>query len=350
MIPAAALGADPESVIVTSDLSEARDHITRIYRPHTLESRDGRPLDFRLRYVQSSRLTVGHLRYGADVQLVVPPMRSCYHLNLTLAGRTAVHQSGTRVTTSAGASGVVFDPHEAFTVRWSPEAVQYGLKVPRVSIESHLAALLGRPVENPISFRLGFDLTTPCGQGLLSAVNYLRAELMRKDGMADLPLLRSQLESYVLTSVLLCVPNDYTHLLCTPAPAPGRTCIVRVLDYISAHPGDPLTTAELARVAGVSARALQDGFQKDVGMSPMAYVRDVRLDRVHADLLATPTEVSITDLATRWGFFHLSRFAEYYKRKFGVLPSVTLKRALAEHRAEGAARLRLVSGARPQSG
>ncbi len=110
-----------------------------------------------------------------------------------------------------------------------------------------------------------------------------------------------------------------------------------MLDHIASHADACLTTADLARVAGVSVRALQDGFQRELGMSPVAYVRNVRLDRVHAELCERPAEVSITEVATRWGFFHLSRFSAQYRRRFGVLPSLTLRQALAEHQACGPA-------------
>jgi transcriptional regulator GlxA family with amidase domain len=57
----------------------------------------------------------------------------------------------------------------------------------------------------------------------------------------------------------------------------------------------------------------------------MADRRNVRLDRAHADLLSGPTDTSVSDVATRWGFTHLGRFADQYRRKFGVLPSETAR-------------------------
>jgi transcriptional regulator GlxA family with amidase domain len=59
----------------------------------------------------------------------------------------------------------------------------------------------------------------------------------------------------------------------------------------------------------------------------MTYVRQVRLGRVRADLLRSdPQLVGVTEIATRWGFLHLSRFAQQYRRQFDELPSVTLHR------------------------
>jgi transcriptional regulator GlxA family with amidase domain len=99
------------------------------------------------------------------------------------------------------------------------------------------------------------------------------------------------------------------------------------MEFIDENPGAGTTTADLAALAGVSARTLQAGFQEIVGMSPTAYLRGVRLDRVHQEL-AAGERGSVTDVAARWGFFHPGRFAQQYRDRFGVLPSETARRAL----------------------
>ena len=66
-----------------------------------------------------------------------------------------------------------------------------------------------------------------------------------------------------------------------------------------------IVTRDRVRVAGVGARALQAGFRETVGMTPLAYLRKVRLDRVRAELMETAGERSVTDVALRCGFTHL---------------------------------------------
>lgn len=248
-------------LLETRDLAEARHYVTDVYIPHDLQTRDGRVLDFRLRYLASERLTVGHLVYGADAELLVPPMRDCYHMNLTLHGQTMVSQRGRWASTEATRSGVLFNPTDAFTVRWSPEAVQYAVKLPRRSVEAHLSKLINQPVERPIEFDLGFDLTSAAGQSLLSTVHFLRQVLARPGGIAAMPAAREQLESFVLTQLLLTVPSNYAERLRTPDPPVRRASVRKVVELIEAHPERDLTLAELASVAGTTARALQRGFQ-----------------------------------------------------------------------------------------
>ncbi|MFD4194151.1 AraC family transcriptional regulator [Amycolatopsis thermoflava] len=306
------------------DLAGARHHITSVYIPHELTSHDSRRLSFKLSYLESRRLTLGHLRYGADVELHCPPMMSCYHVNLTLTGRTQVSQGGVSVATEGAAGGVACNFKDPYVVRWSPDAVQYAIKVPRASLEGQLASLIGRPVETPIRFNLGFDLGSQRGQSLLAAVRHLQVELTRPDGTAGIPLVRAQLESYVLSQMLLVIPHDYQHLLLARGKTASRRHVRIAMEFVQEHSADPITAADLAREACVSVRALQMGFREEFGTSPTGYIRGVRLDGVREELLARPQGVSITEIAHRWGFHHLGRFAEHYKRRFGELPSETV--------------------------
>ncbi|MEN0138843.1 MAG: AraC family transcriptional regulator [Rhodococcus sp. (in: high G+C Gram-positive bacteria)] len=315
-------------MIRTRDFDEAHSLISSVYVPHELKSRDGQPLDFKFHFLQSHQLTIGHLNYGADAELLVPAMRRHYHLNLTLHGATLVTQSGQRATTAALRRGVVFRPFEDFTVRWSPDALQYAVLVPSAAIESHLGGLLNHPIEGPIDFQLAFDMTTAGGQGLLSAISFLRSELARPGGLAESPLARGQLESFAMTQMLLAVPHRYSDELRAPTKPANRNRIKSVIDLIDSQPESDLSIGRLTEVAGVSARALQVGFRQAVGLTPLAYVRKVRLDRVRDELIVLAGQRSVTDVAVQWGFVHLGRFSAYYKQQFGETPSDTVRNAL----------------------
>ncbi|NNC00717.1 helix-turn-helix transcriptional regulator, partial [Corallococcus exiguus] len=85
--------------------------------------------------------------------------------------------------------------------------------------------------------------------------------------------------------------------------------------------------ADIAAHAAVSARSLQNGFQNFRSMTPMAFLRAVRLQRAHAMLLAAdPASATVTGIAMSVGFNHMGEFASLYKRSFGASPSHTLWR------------------------
>nr|WP_281497521.1 helix-turn-helix transcriptional regulator [Ornithinimicrobium sp. F0845] len=76
----------------------------------------------------------------------------------------------------------------------------------------------------------------------------------------------------------------------------------------------------------VSVRSLQLAFRRELDTTPMAHLRRVRLDRVHAELVRGDSQAgaTVTAIATRWGFPNNSRFAAQYRQAFGMLPSQTL--------------------------
>lgn len=86
---------------------------------------------------------------------------------------------------------------------------------------------------------------------------------------------------------------------------------------------------EVARRSGYTLRSIELIFRDSVGMTPGRYFMNMRLNGTLRDLLAAGTACSVTEVASRWGFRHLSRFAEQYRKAFGELPSQTLNRAVA---------------------
>jgi AraC-like DNA-binding protein len=92
----------------------------------------------------------------------------------------------------------------------------------------------------------------------------------------------------------------------------------------------PLRLPELASSLGVGQRTLYAAFVEVYGLPPMAFRRAVQLDRVRHRLAAQPQRASVTEVAFDEGFTHLGRFAGAYHRRFGELPSDTLRRARNE--------------------
>src|SRR6185295_225462 len=116
-------------------------------------------------------------------------------------------------------------------------------------------------------------------------VEFLAGELDRDGGIADAPLAREQLEAFVMTQFLLAVPNSYTDLLEGYATRVRSGRLQPVLSYMENHADQPLTPNDLARVGCMSVRALHATFQQELGVSPMAHLRRIRLDHVHSELL-----------------------------------------------------------------
>ncbi len=100
------------------------------------------------------------------------------------------------------------------------------------------------------------------------------------------------------------------------------TASAPVLDAVEAmenHVADPLALDDLAAIANVSPRQLRRLFRERLGISVMAYYRDLRLDV--AERLVTRSPLSLTDVALATGFANSSHFSASYRRRFGAAPS-----------------------------
>ncbi len=109
-----------------------------------------------------------------------------------------------------------------------------------------------------------------------------------------------------------------------------RRAVERAEAYLRAHTGDAVPVADLCRIVGLSERSLRDAFHALRGLSPKRCARSDRLREVRRELnAAAGRRITVTNIANRYGFFELGRFAGAYRQMFGELPSATLRRAIA---------------------
>src|SRR5215813_2530989 len=112
-----------------------------------------------------------------------------------------------------------------------------------------------------------------------------------------------------------------------PRPAAISHDVKKAIEYMRAHMHREVAMPKLTLVSGVSERTLRQHFRCFLGRSPSSYWRRMRLGALRDELLGSPKHGSITEIATRFGFHHLGRFAAEYRRCFGESPSTTLRRA-----------------------
>jgi AraC-like DNA-binding protein len=141
------------------------------------------------------------------------------------------------------------------------------------------------------------------------------------------PLIRSSLFGLITAGMLATFP------LSVEVGSPGATgaqpaAIRRALTYIDDHLLEPIDVVTIAEAARLSPRGLQAAFQRHLGITPMQHVRARRLAAAHEELARTDgsSGVTVAMIARRWGFPHLTRFAQRHRAAYGENPSQTLQR------------------------
>jgi AraC-like DNA-binding protein len=112
-----------------------------------------------------------------------------------------------------------------------------------------------------------------------------------------------------------------------PALRQHARILRRFRNAVEENPGQALYIPELCKAIGVSDRTLRLCCQEQLGMSPKRYLLLRRMHLARRALRDTvPTGTTVTEIATRHGFWQFGRFAGEYKLLFGEAPSATLHR------------------------
>jgi AraC-like DNA-binding protein len=89
--------------------------------------------------------------------------------------------------------------------------------------------------------------------------------------------------------------------------------------FILEHLDEPFSVAELAEHCGVSWRTLEKTFADFRGLTPVAHVRNLRLERARCAL--EEGGATVTAVAARFGFRSPTTFTLEYRKRFGIPPS-----------------------------
>jgi AraC-like DNA-binding protein len=312
--------------LATTDIEEAREVLTRQYCSHSIFKKDhSASLDVRYSHSPLLNMSFNYLQYGAEVDIRPREFETFYLMHIPLAGRASIRAAGHQYYLRPGAAAIVSPNHQLSTT-WTADCRQLMLKIDRKPLESYLSHLIYKPVDRPLEFPLVFDLTAGLGASFYGLVRHLVAELAHNDAVARSKLLCTQLEQTLITLILCGANHSYRDAL---EAADGAVCPKHVLkahQYMMANARENITIEDLTHVAGVSGRALYEGFRRFKGASPMACLRAIRMQAIRKELLEGDDSDDVTLIAQRWGFFHLGRFASNYQKIFGEKPSQTLRR------------------------
>ncbi len=282
----------------------------------------GQRLDTRLYFRSGRDVGLGRMCYGAGVDIDPGALKNFFLLQMPVRGHETI-VAGPHTVYSTPAMASMVSPSMAFHMRHGAGTEKLFLRIDRAALERQFLMLYGQPPRGAIEFVPGIDLGSTPGQALQRLTGWMFAEA--SDGaMLEQPLVSVRIEEVLMTTLLEGLAHNQAQQMRDGGTSTVSPRFVRrAIDYMLAHCHEPLTAGDIARQAGVSTRSLFAGFRSYRDTTPMAFLRDLRLDRVHAELQLASGPGMVTTTAMRWGFMHLGQFSAAYRRRFGVLPSQT---------------------------
>ena len=171
------------------------------------------------------------------------------------------------------------------------------------------------------------SLTTQSSATLWRYLSFLWHEIEEGGFLIRSPVALQEFENALLSLLLDTCSENLPNHDCLRERDCSCVYVRRVEEYLLEHLSDPISTADMAEAAGVSARTLSRAFKKYHDKTPTQFLKERRLEACNRALLAADSQTSsVMDIALQYGFYHLGRFAIEYRKIFQELPSETLRR------------------------
>ncbi len=307
----------------TTDLDEVCEKVGAVFCKHSIDfAGNGRSLSARQSLVSLGPLALSYITYGEEVFIDAGEPGNWFMVHSIDNGACEM-QIGSEKVVGGPAMSVISSASLPLRMRWTANCGHLVLKIDRAALELHLAGLLDDSVTRPIVFEPELATGSQAGASYRRILDFALSEIEHDDSFFASPLGQRQLEKMLMTLLLTTVPHNYTPALTTPMSPAAPRHVMRAESFIRANVHLPISVNEIAAAAGVSVRTLFDGFQRFRGTTPLARLKAVRLERAHADLKSVDQTESITEIALKWGFGNIGRFAHSYKARYGELPSQT---------------------------
>jgi AraC-like DNA-binding protein len=296
----------------------ARHRLTYLGRDHRL--------DLRHRRAGLGQVVFNALQFGGDVRVDAPDFPNYYLVQFMLEGCCRVTQAGRSYEMTVGSIAVI-NPCRPFEKSWSPSGRQLMLRIERRLLDRELIAWTGREPTGPIEFDQSRTFAFAEAATLTRVVRMLCDDLRGDSSALDHPIIRDRFGSTLASALLIGLPHNHIRAIEAAEKPIAPAAVKRAERFLEENAANAIGVTDVARAAGVSARALQLAFRRFRNTTPMAQLRALRLERAFSELAKAGQDGgSVTSVANAHGFGSLSRFAADYKARFHESPSDTLRR------------------------
>lgn len=294
----------------------------------------GRAARARFGALPGTTISAVNLKFGRPFSCRSSEPLDFLPIQLPLAGfadvRCGAHgfQSGPDIGISPGLD-------EPFGMRTSADWHFGVVRLDMEQVKEELRGLLGYWPDAPVRMHPLLDLSTPGGRQLKALLfGVLQSTTM--SGVTHMPTASArQLEGDLARALLQSQRHNYSAVLARITDVAPLAVVRKAQDFLESDPGQSISVTSLAVDLNTSVRSLTRGFRHYLDTTPTAYLKELRLQTARTALLEQRDGDSVTQIALRCGFSHLSRFAVLYKARFGESPSSTL-RAVRRFSAAGA--------------
>ena len=258
--------------------------------------------------------------------LTVPPREAEMFLYAPFRGALEIIQGPHRTVVEPGQIVVMTPMGHATRKRWTGASEMLCIRIDRPTMMKMLADEYGLISNSFLEFEPQIVVDLERIPTLWNFIRMLWCDLNQaRPCVVDSVTARS-CERTLLLLTVQSFPSNLSAQLERMHSATSPYYVRRVEQYIRANAAQDIGIADMTAVAGVSPRSLYYGFERYLGMSPMKYLKRVRLDSARGALRnARRAHETVTGIALGAGYANLNRFCRDYRARFGETPSMTMR-------------------------
>ncbi|AMB85862.1 AraC family transcriptional regulator [Pseudomonas agarici] len=263
-----------------------------------------------------SSMDLCRISYGAPVQVTSTALETIYHLQILLRGHCRSDSRGQEQILRAG-EVLLINPDDPVDLTYSADCEKFIVKLPVRLLENTCLEQHWTLPQQGIRF-VAERHELNALSGFLQLLGLICHEA---ENSAD-PQVEALYERILAKKLLALLASNVLRVIPKQEESGG---FEPIRQFIEEHLTEDISLEQLMAISWVSERSLYLLFERHVGLSPRDYMRQRKLESVHAQLQAA-TARSVTEVALDHGFVHLGRFSEAYRKRFGELPSQTRRR------------------------
>ncbi len=254
------------------------------------------------------------------------PRAGEYFLFVPFRGAIEVVQGNARIEVSPGQIALVGSAGSYTQKRYRERAELLVIQITRQMLTKTLADEYGPLADPMIEFEPRVVADFECVPTLGRFIAMLCRDAREPRPCIADPATARACERALILLVAQSFPHNMSARLGRPQSPAAPYYVRSVQEFIRANAARAITAAEMTALAGVSPRALYYGFKRTLGVSPMKYLKHVRLDGARAALRrAGPLRRTVTEIALAAGYTSVSRFCRDYRAHFGETPTATMR-------------------------
>ncbi|KAB2699008.1 MULTISPECIES: AraC family transcriptional regulator [unclassified Ochrobactrum] len=308
---------------LSPSIDSFQDTMSGLLRPCRISKKSSRTYRTEVAHGRMRPFGLTAIRIGGHARIEVEAHNDMTLLQVPLQGIfVSRDRRGDELLYQSGMNAQLVDAHSAIDLEFHPSTRMLIFSLNDTQID-----ILGGKefIEQFTHNKRVVSFDTPVGHAFYQLAHFVMNEIEKDKEAFFHGGLSERLEDSLMASLAAALD---TQPRARPLMSAVPSYVQRAEKFMLDNLDKQLTLQELVDATGTSARTLHRTFRSVRGNTPLGVFKNMRLDKVHAELArgyAGPGD--ITRIAMAWAFNHMGLFSADYRQRFGYLPSETVRRA-----------------------